>query len=136
MNKREVKHIVGCNVEKMIKELSLEAWQIEFNYEIPDGNDKDATFRGHCGFHYQSKRALITFNPRKLATEEKVISVLRHELVHLVIMTLERYRHAAYKLFETTSLSTTDPAFVVLNTVFHSAVEEITYDICRILEKR
>ncbi|KKM90500.1 hypothetical protein LCGC14_1237950 [marine sediment metagenome] len=136
MNEKELKHIIDCNAEKMIEKLGLGEWQIEFNYEIPDGNDKDVTFRGCCGAHFQSKRVIITFDPRKLATEEKVISVLRHELVHLIVMTFRRYRHAAHKLFETTSLSTTDPAFVVLDAVFQSAIEEITYDICRILEKQ
>lgn len=136
MNEKELKHIVDCNTEKMIKELGLGAWQIEFKYGIPDNCDDDTTVGGRCKANIEAKRATIILNPQVLTTKKRAISTLRHELVHLIMKPFEKYRRATYKLFEATTFPTTDRAFVILNEVYRSAIEEVTYDICRILEKR
>ena len=132
MNKKELKRIVDCNAGKMIKKLGLENWQIEFGYEMPDEH-KD--LRGSCGTDPRSKRAIITLNPQLLTTKKKAMSTLRHELVHILMCPFHRYRRAAYKLFETTSLSTAGQALIILNGVFRSVQEEVIRDICRALEK-
>ena len=132
MNKKELKHIVDCNAEKMMKKLGLEEWQIEFEYKMPD---KHKNLRGSCGVHAQAKRAIIVLNPRLLVTEERVISVLQHELVHLLVKTFCNYRDIVHKFIHASPLPATKREFIMLNEIFNSAQEEATYSICRALER-
>lgn len=133
MNKKELKYIVSCNAKKMIKKLGLGEWQIEFGYEMPD---EHKNLRGSCGAHVQAKRAIITLNPQLLATKKRAISVLRHELVHLLIKTFCNYRDVVHKFIAASPLPATKRELAILNEVFHSAQEKATYDICRALERK
>lgn len=133
MNKKELKHIVDCNVKKMIKKLGLGEWQIKFRYKM---SDEHKNCRGYCSIHSQSKQATITLNPRLLTIKREVISTLRHELVHLIVNIFSEYRHVIHTFIGTSSSPATSRELAVLNEAFNLAKEKITYDICRALERK
>jgi len=83
MKEAKVIAIVNREVKKLRAVLALQKWRLIIDYgEVGDdlgGRTSSANCRVNPGAH----RMWITFDPEKFESEEEVVEILRHELLHI-----------------------------------------------------
>ena len=86
MDHSKAKAWVEENIEIMKKEMGLPHWSLDIVYEhicTPD-NTGESTAVGLCVSHVEYERATITVDPEIIHDFDRLETILRHELAHIV----------------------------------------------------
>jgi hypothetical protein len=84
MDRSAVKAIVEAHIDEYKEILGIAHWHITVGFDLRDPHAK-ATVSGECTWYIDYERAAIRLDPDALDSEEEVLEVLRHELMHIVI---------------------------------------------------
>ena len=118
MDRSAVKAIVDREIESLMKRLGIQHWTVAVRYE-PEAERPDGQIRrGFCSPNLDYNTAAIQFNPEAFDTEEEVLHVLRHELLHVVLSPYDLYKNALAPVLDT------DPAKVEVFAVLWTHVIE------------
>lgn len=89
MDTSVVQRVVDENILRLMREIGIPHWDLEIIYG-PTGNDNWKAMTSYGGIDYQ--HATITINPADHSSEDDVLNTLIHELIHVLLSPLVRYR--------------------------------------------
>lgn len=125
MDKSKVREIVKSHAERLMEQLGLPHWSIDFYYELRL-SDATRTVKGQCTRTIDYNQAAIELDPDAFDDETDILKILRHELFHVVLSPFDLFHHAAEELWKD------DPVKkAVLDTVWTHAVEQAAINLER-----
>ena len=112
MDATRVQTIYNEYLRNLMRVLCLNAWQISVRTE-----KLDEEVAGFFDANFEYLRATISIDPTEVDTEEEVLTVLFHELLHLAFTAYAMPHNLARKL------STSEAATIGINEAFRNAAE-------------
>lgn len=99
----QVRALVEAHMPRMVQQFQLNDWWIYTKYE----QLSDVDWRGQVDLGQADyKRATIRFNVLFLDSDEDVLRVLRHELLHLLLAPFEIYDDVVYQYVHEDAVAT------------------------------
>jgi hypothetical protein len=84
MDRSEAKAIVDREIESLQERLGIPHWSIVIDYDLRKSSEGYVT-RGICEWRVDYNKASISLDPDCLDDEAELLSVLRHELFHVLL---------------------------------------------------
>lgn len=130
MKTSECRRLVRKHTLHLMRVLSIQQWRIDFVYEEIKAEDVPAKFTVlmSTDLHYRYQKAMITINSSPIENEKDFLQSLRHELIHVALVSFSAYDDFARTLMPTH----TD--WVSLNKIYHDRYEELVLQIERMLD--
>lgn len=124
MDESKIRLIVDANIDRLKTQLNLKDWEIT----IEINSLADDSMHGMCDALVDYQKALIILDPASMDTEKEVLSVLTHELLHIITATFHVYKF-------TVNCFLTEQKRNAVDITFRYAEERVVAAFCRIIEK-
>lgn len=128
MDVSKLRAIVEAQAPTLIRGLGIAHWTIAFHYSLR-GSKGDFARKAECTRQVDYNRASINFDADEFETEEEVVAVLLHELIHVVLTPFDILWNTACAFWPGDT-----PQSRVMDSVWDHAVEQAVINVQRVCE--